>query len=381
MRVVNLSAISNGAAMATEVEGKLASLRLENASWILMYASSEVPVQNVMRAVRRVNPELPIFGATSFQGVFSPAGFDRGAAMLIADAEDSLGVAVSLKNTGAAQAETLAQEACLEIVRDLGGKPEALLLHATPGFEERILAGIREACGTEVPVYGGSAADDDLTGKWQVFANGSVVKQGFMLAGLAAAAPVRGGFLGGYLPTGHTGTVTRAAGRSVIEIDGQPAASVYNAWTEGAIAEELPNGGSVALKTNLLPVARLVGESLGMPRRLLSHPHEVAADQVLNFFSEFQTGDRITLMTSTENPLVTRVRRVVQRARGTATGAPRAGILGSAPRTRTLSARRTGSPKKKRPASVGRWECSASGTAAGLPSPGHCARTAQPSLG
>jgi len=118
------------------------------------------------------------------------------------------------------------------------------------------------------------------------------------------------------------------SGRVVLEIDGKPAAAVYNAWTGGAIAQELVSGGNVLSKTSLLPLARSLGESRGMPRRLLSHPQEVTpATHGLAFFTEFRSGEKVTLMTSTSEPLVARVRRSVQRARGNTTARPQGALL------------------------------------------------------
>lgn len=53
---------------------------------------------------------------------------------------------------------------------ELGGKPDAVLVHATPGFEERVLEGLASGSwGSPISVAGGSAADDDLSGAWGVF--------------------------------------------------------------------------------------------------------------------------------------------------------------------------------------------------------------------
>jgi hypothetical protein len=312
----------------SSLERELDKLRLQDPAWVLMYATVEAPVGRVMNALRRHHPKLPMFGATSFQGVFTRAGFSRGVALLVGENSDNLPGAVELCETGAAHAEERARKACVNLERSLGQRPQVLLLHATPGFEERILEGVRAAFGTEVPVYGGSAADDTITGDWSVFANGARVSEGFVLAGLGSASLLRGAFLGGYLPSEHGGTVTRAKGRTVFEIDGRPAAQVYGEWVNGAIANEVEHGGSVLLKTNLLPVARSMGGPSVVPRRLLSHPHEVVAQsRALKFFSEFSVGDQITLMTGTKDPLVTRVRRSVQRARVGPTQATRGGLL------------------------------------------------------
>jgi len=308
-------------------EREVAKIPLASASWVLMYGVEDSPLVAIAAEIRRKRPGLRVFGATSFQGVFAPPGFGRGVGMLLAEESDDIRVATSLKTCGASDAVFHAARAAKEVVSKLVQRPDALLLHATPGFEERILDGIREALGTEVPVYGGSAADDHIAGKWRVLADGESTGQGFLLVGIIASKRVRGSFLSGYLPSDHAGVVTRANGRTLHEIDGQPAAVVYNSWTGGAIASEVERGGNILLKTNLLPLARDIGGAEGLPRRLLSHPHEVGRARSLNLFSEFATGDHITLMTGAVEPLITRVRRSLQRAKGTLRDTPRGALL------------------------------------------------------
>jgi hypothetical protein len=247
--------------------------------------------------------------------------------LLVGEASDDVKVQNVLRSCSASSAAEQAAEACRELEQSLGGRPNMLILHATPGFEESILAGIRAAFGNSIPVYGGSAADNTLEGNWLVFADGKSTKEGFLLIGLDGGRPPRAGFLGGYLPTEHSGTVTRADGRTILEIDGEPAARVYSRWSGGVIAEELERGGSVLSKTNLHPLARTVSSAHGMPRRLLAHPHAVdPASGALSFFAQFRQGEQVTLMTSTKDPLVKRVRRTVQRARG-AGPQPRGALL------------------------------------------------------
>jgi len=320
MRVISLK--------SEELDQPFAALTGGQPAWALLYGSEGAPFSRIMSSLRRGHPNLDVFGATSFQGVFTERGFIRGATLLIADRGDEIVPAFALEATGAGRARERAGNACRQIERQLRQRPNMLLLHATPGFEEEILAGVHDAFGHDVPVYGGSAADDNLAGNWQVFANGAVCTEGFLLIGLASQLAPSGGFLGGYLPTEHTGTVTRGTGRIVYEIDGRAAADVYNAWTNGAIAGELDAGGSIMSKTNLLPLGRNAGKGLGMPRRLLAHPRDVIrGERALSFFASFSEGDQVTLMTSTRGPLVSRVRRAVQRARGPGGRTPRAALL------------------------------------------------------
>ena len=293
-----------------------------------MYGVDDSPLASVMALLRERCPRTPVFGATSFQGVFTANGFVRDVCLLVGEESDGGNVSVSLQPVGASLARESSEKACHEIERELGHRPKMLVLHATPGFEERILEGVRAAYGATVPVFGGSAADDSLTGKWQVHANGVSAQEGFVLAGISTPRDVRGGFMGGFLPTDHAGVVTKVDGRVIHEIDGRPAAEVYDAWTGGAIRQALEDGGNVLSKTNMRPLSRCVGSAMGMPRRILSHPHQVlAGSRALTFFTEFSRSDRLTLMTSTGDPMVSRVRRAVERARGSLVGPPRGGLL------------------------------------------------------
>jgi hypothetical protein len=134
-----------------------------------------------------------------------------------------------------------------------------------------------------------------------------------MLAAFSSPEEIHGGFLGGFLPTSHSGRVTRSEGRSVLEIDGRPAPLVYNEWTGGIIDDEVKNGGIVLLKTNLQPLGRVVDESMGVPMRVLCHPHEVIGS-ALAFFTEIPAGEEITLMLGSQTHLMSRMGKVIQRA-------------------------------------------------------------------
>ena len=293
----------------------LTQAKLRDPRWFLLYTAADTDVSLLMAAVARAYPHVPVFGASSFRGTFSPAGFSRDSALLIGEREDGLQAELAFEHTTTESGAAVAQHAADTITRRLGRKPDVFLLHATPGHEERLLEGVRASAGTEVPVYGGSAADDHNAGRWRVFANGHVLHEGMLLVGLTSPRPILKGFAGGYLPTEHSGVVTRAAGRLVHEIEGRPAAEVYNEWTSGAIACELARGGNILLKSNAMPLARVVGQGCGMPRRLLSHPEAVSEARGLRCYSEFVRGDHVTLMTSSEEALVERVHKVVERAR------------------------------------------------------------------
>jgi hypothetical protein len=302
----------------------------EPVRWGAIYAVEDFPIDRLVSMAKESYPGITLIGATSFRGVFAERRWVRGAALLLGEASDGIEAASALRSVGPEHAKSEATAAALEVKSALGRTPDVVVLHATPGFEEAILEGIVDALGTGVEIYGGSAADDTIAGRWKVVTEKGLANQGFAIAGLCTKSPnasLHGGFIGGYLPTAKRGVVTRAAGRVIVEIDGEPAATVYNRWTGGVIANALRHGGSVLMETNLHPLARSIEVRSAVPHRLLSHPHEVHRDGGLALFTDIAEGDVVELMIGTPEPLVSRAGKVVPRALGRATVRVTGGLL------------------------------------------------------
>jgi len=300
------------------------------ARWGLLYAVEDFKTERLRAELAKRYPGIVLVGATSFRGVFSGRKLVRGAALLLGGDADGMTAASALRSVGPERARAEAVTAAREVSAALGKNPELVILHATPGFEEAVLSGIVEALGPNVEIYGGSAADDNVAGRWNVFTEKGSTGRGFSLAGLCTTTPdvsFHGGFIGGYLPTAKRGVVTRAKGRIIAQIDNEPAAAVYDRWTGGIIAGAMKRGGSVLLSTNLHPLAREIQSRSAVPHRLLSHPHEVYADGGLGLFTDVETGDVVELMIGTPEPLVTRAAKVVPRALGRASGRVTGGLL------------------------------------------------------
>ena len=275
-----------------------------------MYSNCEANYKKVIEGI-----DIPVFGATSFQGVFTPEGFVEGGAILIGEKEDNIKAVPYLTSTQENNAFERAKEVSMKIKNSLNGNPDCILIHATPGYEERILDGIRDVFGDDVPVFGGSAGDNDLTGKWKIICGKEEVNEGVLIVGFKSDKKIYGAFLGGYLPTKNRGKITKAEKRRVDEIDGRPAAIVYNEWTKGIISSYLDKGGVILAETTLYPIGRIVGKVAGVPVYLLSHPHQVIKDtKSLTFFTELKEGEEIILMTGTKTALIERTEQVASRA-------------------------------------------------------------------
>jgi hypothetical protein len=303
MRIVDLSS-----------DGSVSSFGSTRPSWVLVYATVDHPYRERIAELARRLPDTEIFGATSFQGVLSPSGFNRGIFALVADRTDRVQAAAEMRATNGARARAEAKTAATRIKEKLG-RVDTLLLHATPGFEERLLEGIAEAFeGAPPALYGGSAADDDLSGKWAVLGRNGPENEGFTLVGFASEKPMHGSFVAGYTPSSKHGVITSASGRRILTIEDRPAAVVYNEWVGGKLADLLETGGNALSRTTLDPLGRLIDKVGAVPRYLLSHPHEIHRDGSLSLFTEVSRGEEVVLMVGSPGALVDRTDQVAARA-------------------------------------------------------------------
>jgi hypothetical protein len=303
------------------------SSQSRNAPFALVYATADAPLDSFSFA-----PGTLVVGCTSSGGVFTPRGFSRGGYALTVEDHDGVDVRIAGGATTASSAREAAREAARQVCSQLGRAPDAFLLHGTPGYEERLLEGIAEAfegSGSPAPpVYGGSAADDDLSGKWRIRVNDETLGEGFVLAGFASKKTVHGAFVAGYLPGAQRGVVTAAEGRRVYTIDGRPAAEVYNLWRDGALRDVLGQEAIILARTTMNPIGREIDRVGRVPRYLLSHPHAVHSDGSMSFFTEFAVGETLVLMMGSLGSLLERTDQAVHRAlHGDRSANLRGGIL------------------------------------------------------
>jgi hypothetical protein len=165
-----------------------------------------------------------------------------------------------------------------------------------------VLEGITEVLGEKVPLVGGSAADNDISGRWTVFCGGHAFARGAAVLVCDWPWKIAVNYQGGYLASQHMGVVTRAEGRRIFTINGSPAAEVYGAWCR----KVLPVGESVLGLTTLHPLGVVRARSAGADFHVLVHPERVLADGSLLTFARVETGETVVLMESTMSGLVRR---------------------------------------------------------------------------
>ncbi len=301
---------------------------------LIIHCSVDYDIAAVIEVVRSLTPEVAIHGGTSCRGVMTQAGVasddGTGLAMLaIADAEGRFGVGAADIGCDPTLA---AQTAIIQALADAdcpGEVPAMVWLTAVPGHEEELLAGIAAVLGEDVPVAGGSSADNQLDGSWRQFTADGVYNDAVVVTVLFPSTEVLFAFHSGYEPTDVKGLITKTGGyeatgnrgiatatdrRTLMEIDGRPAAEVYNQWTDGLVSDMLGKGGQILARATLRPLGRVAGYIGEVPYFQLAHPDAVTPDKGLTLFADIAAGDEIVLMRGTVDSLITRAGRVATSA-------------------------------------------------------------------
>ncbi len=250
--------------------------------------------------------------ATSCKGSMHNTGVDEIGVFAIHDPEGDYGTACAQFGSDVfATAQEVTEQALLNAGR-VGEAPDLIWVSCTPGCEEVALSGIEAAVGTDVPIIGGSAADDTVSGEWTVSDGKLQAANGLVVSVLFCSQPIHFAYQNGYEPTDRSGIATRTEGRRLLEIDGQPAAEVYQEWNGGAVPSAMgaAQPSQILSEATLWPLGRKVGTLGGLPNYLLAHPSIGQTDGSLELFAEIETGEELTQMKGDRAALAARAGRV-----------------------------------------------------------------------
>lgn len=292
------------AAVEEAVSSARAQLKGKSPDFVILFSTVSYDSDKVLTGVRSLLGDVQVYGGTSCLCVQTEEGLhvgDKGSLALLAVSTENItfGVGgVGIDNfSSAREAGKAAIQAAISAAGKEGEIPKICLMTAAPGKEEEILAGIEEVIGKDVPVLGGSSGDNDITGKWKQFANDRVYSNGISLTAIYTDLKIGWALEAGYERSEYRGIITKAEGRTIYEIDNQPAAEVYNNWTGGkVVAEELETGGTILHSTTYYPLAKIL-KNEGKECTISIHPLSInASDHSLEVFANVEEGDDVLLM-------------------------------------------------------------------------------------
>jgi hypothetical protein len=318
---VGFSTIANEASAAAEaVEAALVQLEGKPNLAILL-STVDYNVEKVLAAVKEKLADVPIWGGTSSAGIIGPDGLVSGehgalGIMLFSGVQAGVGGAEMCDDPKAAGLK--AAQAAIEQIEGLPsspslrsrvnfakGSPDVLLMMSAPGNEETVMEGIKQV-SRGIPIMGGSSADNSLEGNWHQFANGKILSNGVTVAALSGVK-LGYAFSGAYKPTGKKAKITKLDGRTLIELNHQPALSVYSKWVGKSEAELM--GSNILVESVKAPIARQIGDFYQV-----AHPANATASGEIGIFVNYSEGDELELLKANTDELIAGVKSVVSKA-------------------------------------------------------------------
>ena len=198
-----------------------------------LYTSEKCDIKKVIKGIRDVTSS-PIIGCTSNQGIIVPDGVitsDNGFAGMLSLNDQNLTVGVAIHEAGK-DARAIGRKVAIAAVEDAGTTraPAYFYMVASPKEEEDYLMGIQDVIG-RVPVFGGSAADDNVEGNWKIICNDKVIEDGVAVAFIYTDNEILTSFTGAYKESGNMGLITGVKdNRTLVTIDGISALKKYAHW-------------------------------------------------------------------------------------------------------------------------------------------------------
>ncbi len=225
----------NPDSFATGLEtAKKATKDLSNAKIGFLYTSEKNDIKALIKGLRNIT-DIPIIGCTSSGGLIvedgiiaSEAGF---AGMMTLD-DKHMTVGVACHEAGK-DPRAIGRKVAIEAVENAKTTraPAYFYMVASPKEEEEYLMGIQDVIG-RVPMFGGSAADDNVSGNWKVICNDKVISDGVAVAFFYTDNEIVTTYTGDYRETNNIGLITEVKdSRILVSIDGISALRKYSNWT------------------------------------------------------------------------------------------------------------------------------------------------------
>lgn len=263
------------AAGADVVKNSMKGIKIPKIGFL--FSSTKYNQDELLRGVKSVSPDLKVIGCTSCGAIMTPDGIisnDQGFAgmLIIEDNELSIGIASSSRGQ---DPRTTGQKIAREAKLNAGKKfaPVGLAMFATPGEEEEYLKGVQDELG-ELPVFGGSASDDEFVGKWRLLCDNETIEDGCAIALFYTTKEIKNVFSGYYNETDNVGIITEADNKKIISIDKEPALSKYAEWIETDSSRLMGDNILLSSVKKPLGIKSIQGEVIAIRHPMLGNSDE-----------------------------------------------------------------------------------------------------------
>lgn len=223
-----LDAFTAGSAAARQA---VAQLDGEAPALVVVFTTPRYDLPALLAGIRSVTGDARLIGATGSGEIMRDAymGFGAGVGVMVLSAGPyRYGIASAADIRG--RLDEVGQSIAREARDAVGRSPHAaviLLADALSGDLQQLFHGVYRVTGPRIPIVGGAAGDELKFVRTLVFHDDRVVEQGAVALWIAGDEPFEVITRHGWEPIGVPLLVTRAEGVDIMELDGRPAATVY----------------------------------------------------------------------------------------------------------------------------------------------------------
>ena len=286
-------------AYASGVETATMAKTIDNPQVGLLFTSCNQDQFEIMKGVKSVLGDVPIIGCTSSAALCTQDGYlnkETGYSGMMLFGGDAEVVVAGSKKTDESPREIgrrIAKEA-ISKCKNKDKKPDFFFMSASPANEEEYLKGIGDVIG-DVPVFGGSAADNTVEGKWSILNDGDAFSDGCVIAIFYTNSKMANIYTGAYNETENAGIITKVAGnRTLVEIDHEPALKKYAKWTNQRVEDLMGGNLLTATITAPLGVKDPIGKVIA-----IRHPMAGNDDYSMNIGADLAVNTAVIQMTNT----------------------------------------------------------------------------------
>ena len=289
----------------------------------VVLASSWFDQAKLLEGLRRALPDVALVGGST-AGEILPEGPTSHHCVVLAIGDEELAVSTGLGEAADRDPRLAGHEAALQALRGFGGKTRSGFLlfgdGLLTGYTE-VIRGIHEVLGTHSLVTGALTADDLRFTQTYQYHNDHAVSRSVVGLLVGGSCTMGVGLEHGFAPISRMLHATSARGNLLRELDGAPAAQVYDEYLGPDLIKTARQEG--------LPASRDAAQA-GLARQLLAYPlgvklesseafllrnvRRIEPDGGLLCTGEIPEGSTVRLMIGYKEPALEAASRAAQQA-------------------------------------------------------------------
>ncbi|MBU1043221.1 MAG: FIST C-terminal domain-containing protein [Candidatus Omnitrophica bacterium] len=301
---------------AGSLAAKSAIIQLEAAvpNIVFVFASSRFDHQQLIRGIKSIVPDCPLVGCST-AGEITSDGPDKKSVVVMAIASNSLHAAVGLGKNLSKDSRRAGQEVAHDVVvktrQGLARHAFMMLSDGLSGNGVDIIRGVQEVLGTSFPIVGGSAADDFLFSNTFQYYDQSVYQDSVCGILFSGDISIGIGARHGWYPLGKPRIVTAADHNIIKQLDGKPAARIYEDYFGKRVAD-LQNE-PMARMSVMYPLGMSIPEE---EECIIRNAMKVDADGALICAGEVPKGSEIRVMMGSKETALKAAQKAAEIALG-----------------------------------------------------------------